>query len=44
MKVMFRCGCGEHNYNFEDWISHFKYRGVWKGIRNLALTKIEISK
>jgi hypothetical protein len=32
MRIYFICGCGLINYNIEDWISHFKYRGVKKGL------------
>lgn len=44
MCIQFRCGCGAINYNFQDWISHFKYRGFRSGIRNLLLTRIELKR
>lgn len=42
MKLRFRCGCGQVNYNWQDWISHFKYRGWWTGMRNLLKTRLEL--
>ena len=40
----FRCGCGQINYNLEDWLPHFKHRGFCSGLRNLALTRIEFKR
>lgn len=40
----FKCGCGVYNYNFQDWISHFKYQGFKRGMRHLLLTKIQFKK
>ena len=42
MRIQFRCGCGSVNYNREDWLSHFKYRGFWRGLRHLLYTRIEV--
>lgn len=39
MRIQFRCGCGCINYNWQDWISHFKYRSFWCGIKNLIKTR-----
>jgi hypothetical protein len=41
MEIKWRCGCGMHNYNWQDWISHFKYRGWRSGLRNLLKTRPE---
>jgi len=44
----FRCGCGELNYNQKDWLSHFQHNvhgnKFWRGLRNLALTRIEFKR
>jgi hypothetical protein len=44
--MYFKCGCGEYNYNWNDWISHFKYGscGFWRALRYLLLTKIQFKK
>lgn len=43
MKIQFRCGCGGVNYNREDWLCHFRHRSLWRALRHLLLTRIEIS-
>lgn len=43
--IHFKCGCGVYNYNFQDWISHFKYgRGFLRATRHFLLTKIQLKK
>lgn len=44
MKIYFKCGCGNYNYNLSDWLCHFKYKGLKSGLRNLFLTKIQFKK
>lgn len=45
MHIHFICGCGLENYNWEDWISHYKHgRGLWRSLVLLAKTKIVISR
>ena len=44
MHVQFRCGCGEVNYNRQDWLAHFKYglNGKLRALRHLLMTRIEL--
>jgi hypothetical protein len=44
MRIQFRCGCGQVNYNREDWLSHFKYslRGKFHAFKLFLKTKVEI--
>lgn len=44
MKIYWKCGCGSYNYNREDWISHFKYRGFWNGLKNLLKTRPHVQR
>ena len=46
MKVMYRCGCGLHNYTWEDWIAHYKYgtKGKLRALILFLTTKIELHK
>ena len=44
MKLYFKCGCGDYNYNWNDWFCHFKFRGFKRGLKNLLLTKIQLRK
>jgi hypothetical protein len=41
MKLRFVCGCGLENYCLEDWLCHFRHRGVWRGLVLLLKTRIE---
>jgi hypothetical protein len=41
--IQFRCGCGAVNYNWQDWIAHFKYGQFVRGIRHLMNTRIEFT-
>lgn len=45
--LRFKCGCGEYNYNREDWLSHWKHGRhrkdwMWRALRHFLLTRIEI--
>lgn len=42
----FKCGCGQYNYNFQDWIAHWKYnkKRKFRAIYLFLITKIEWSK
>lgn len=44
MRIYWKCGCGSYNYNWQDWISHFKYRGFWSGVKFLLLTRPHIER
>lgn len=52
MQIKFKCGCGEYNYTFGDWISHWKYgiqsktqfQRKLRAIRHFLMTRIELRK
>lgn len=44
MRLIWRCGCGDINFNREDWLCHFRHRGFWRGMRHLLMTRIELHK
>jgi hypothetical protein len=46
MRIQYRCGCGELNYNREDWLSHWKHglNGKWRAVVLFFKTKIELVK
>ena len=44
MRISFVCGCGLENYNFEDWLCHFRHRGFKRGLALLLTTKIVLGK
>ncbi len=44
MKIYFKCGCGQYNFCFNDWICHFKSQGFKRGLYLLLKTKIQFKR
>jgi hypothetical protein len=44
MFIHLKCGCGQYNYNWQDWICHFKYNSFKIGLKNLLKTRIHLYK
>lgn len=35
------CGCGAQNYDYSDWVAHFRYgKSFWHSLKLLLMTRI----